>query len=99
MVLIKISEVPSSRKALLERVIKYWKIKLETICDQNTVIATHKGEIVSVYKILGGMIAPHNPGRIEFKLEEIESDLKGKRIVSKTSNPCTILSELNFKDL
>lgn len=36
-------------------------------------------------------------GKIAFELEEIESDLRGKTIVTKTSNPCTIVETLEFK--
>lgn len=97
MVLIKISEVPSNRSALMERVRKSWRIKLETACNQNTVIATHKGEIVAVYKILGGMVSPNIQGRIEFKLKEIESGLKGRKIITRTPNPCTIVDKIVFK--
>jgi len=97
MVLIKISEVPSNSAQLMERVSKSWKRKLETVSNQDTAIVTHRGEIVAVYKILGGMVAPHCPGRIEFVLEAIESELKGRKIISKTSNPCIIVEQLNFK--
>ncbi|MGH4139383.1 hypothetical protein [Clostridium sp.] len=98
MVLIKISEVPQSSAQLLERVSRSWKRKLETVSKQDTAVVTHRGEIVAVYKILGGRVAPHCQGRIEFVLEEIESDLKGRKIVSRTSNPCIIVEKLNFKE-
>ena len=56
-----------------------------------------KGQILEVYKILGYSNDAIENDRIAFELEEIESDLRGKTIVTKTSNPCTIIENLEFK--
>lgn len=50
-----------------------------------------------MFKILGYEDDKISEGRIAFELEEIESDLKGKTIITKTSNPCTIVDTLVFK--
>ncbi|MCE9674433.1 hypothetical protein LPC27_01535 [Paraclostridium bifermentans] len=50
-----------------------------------------------MFKILGYEGDKISEGRIAFELEEIESDLKGKTIITKTSNPFTIVDTLVFK--
>ncbi|MFS1519448.1 hypothetical protein V1503_23765 [Bacillus sp. SCS-151] len=97
MVLIKIKEVPSSREALKERVRRAWRINPNRLYNQDQAIAVHKGEVLEVYKILGYTKDAIEPDRVAFELEEMESDLKGKHIVSRTSNPCTIVDSLDFK--
>ncbi|MGL5244862.1 MAG: hypothetical protein ACRC7R_06800 [Sarcina sp.] len=97
MVLIKVSEVPSNREGLKERVRRAWRITSKRLEDQDTVIAVYKSEILAVYKLLGYENDEIEPKRMAFQLEEIESDLKGKKIVTKTANPCTIINKLEFK--
>jgi hypothetical protein len=99
MVLIKINIVPSSRKALKERVERAWRINPNRLYNQDTLIVTYSGEILEVYKILSYKKDSIEDKRIAFELEEIDSDLKGKKIVTKTPNPCTIIHELKFKDI
>ena len=97
MILIKVSEVPTTREGLKERTSRAWRINPSRLYNQDTVISVYRGEILEVYKILGYEADKISEGRVEFKLEEIESDLKGKTIITKTSNPCTIVDTLVFK--
>lgn len=97
MVLIKVNEVPTTREGLKERTSRAWRINPSRLYNQDTVISVYRGEILEVYKILGYGADKISKGRIAFELEEIESDLKGKTIITKTSNPCTIVDTLVFK--
>lgn len=97
MVLIKINEVPNDKISLRNRVSKSWRINPNRLYNQSEVIAVYKGEVLEVYKILNYKPSEIEPGRVEFELEEIESNLKGKLIETKTSNPCTIIDTLKFK--
>ncbi|MGL5652482.1 MAG: hypothetical protein ACRDDE_12075 [Paraclostridium sp.] len=97
MILIKVSEVPTTREGLKERTSRAWRINPSRLYNQDTVISVYRGEILEVYKILGYEADKISEGRVAFKLEEIESDLKGKTIITKTSNPCTIVDTLVFK--
>lgn len=97
MIIIKISEVPNSKEGLRERVRKHWRIDANRLYNQDTVIAVYKGEILEVYKLLGYEESNEYKGRVEFKLEEMESDLKGRKIDYRTANPCTIVEKKNFK--
>lgn len=99
MVLIKIKEVPSNIEGLRERTTKAWRINKNRLFNQDKLISTYKGEILQVYKILSYDYDEKESPRIAFKIEEIESNLKGKKIVTKTANPCTIIDEdkLEFK--
>ena len=99
MVLIKINEVPTTREGLRERTSRAWRINPSRLYNQDKLISVYKGEILEVYKILGYEIDESLDGRVVFNLEEIESDLKGKKIVTKTANPCTIVETLTLKDL
>jgi hypothetical protein len=97
MVLIKVKVVPPTREELRERVRKAWRINPNRLYNQDTVVATYKGEILEVYKILSYTTVPEEDNRVAFELEEITTDLKGRKIVSRTANPCTIVEELEFK--
>jgi hypothetical protein len=97
MVLIKVNEVPTTKEELKDRTRRAWRINPSRLYNQDTVISVYRGEILEVYKLLGYGKDKISEGRIAFELEEIESDLKGKSIITKTSNPCTILEQLNFK--
>lgn len=97
MVLIKVNKVPTTRDGLKERTSRAWRINPSRLYNQDTVISVYRGEILEVYKILGYGDDKISEGRIAFELEEIESDLKGKTIITKTSNPCTIVDTLVFK--
>lgn len=97
MVLIKIKEVPNDKDSLRERVRKSWRINPNRLYNQEQVIAVYKGEILEVYKILNYKASEVEAGRVEFELKEIESELKGKKIETRTSNPCTIINNLEFK--
>lgn len=97
MVLIKISEVPTTKEGLKLRTSRAWRINPSRLNNQDTVISVYRGEILEVFKILGYEDDKISEGRISFELEEIESDLKGKTIITKTSNPCTIVETLVFK--
>lgn len=97
MVLIKINEVPNDKIALRNRVRKSWRINPNRLYNQSEVLAVYKGEILEVYKILSYKRCEDDFSRVEFDLEEIESNLKGKIIETKTSNPCTIINTLTFK--
>jgi hypothetical protein len=96
-VLIKVNEVPSSSKELKERVRRAWRINPNRLYNQATLIAVYKGEILEVYKIISYTKDTEYTNRIAFELEEIESDLKGKVIITKTNNPCTIIKDIQFK--
>lgn len=97
MVLIKVNEVPTTKEGLKDRTRRSWRINPSRLYNQDTVISVYRGEILEVYKILGYGADKILDGRIAFELEEIESDLKGKKIITKTSNPCTIVETLEFK--
>lgn len=97
MVLIKVSEVPTTKEGLKLRTSRAWRINTSRLNNQDTVILVYRGEIVEVFKILEYEDDKISEGRIAFELEEIESDLKGKTIITKTSNPCTIVDTLVFK--
>lgn len=97
MVLIKVNEVPTTKEGLKDRTRRSWRINPSRLYNQDTVISVYRGEILEVYKILGYGADKISDGRIAFELEEIESDLKGKKIITKTSNPCTIVETLEFK--
>jgi hypothetical protein len=99
MVLIKVKEIPipPTKDNLRERVRKAWRINPNRLYNQDTVVAVYKGEILEVYKILSYTTVPEEDDRVAFELEEITTDLKGKKIVSRTANPCTIVEELEFK--
>lgn len=97
MVLIKVNEVPTTKEGLKDRTRRAWRINPSRLYNQDTVISVYRGEILEVYKILGYGADKISDGRIAFELEEVESDLKGKKIITKTSNPCTIVETLEFK--
>lgn len=97
MVLIKVNEVPTTKEGLKDRTRRAWRINPSRLYNQDTVISVYRGEILEVYKILGYGADKISEGRIAFELEEVESDLKGKKIITKTSNPCTIIENLEFK--
>lgn len=97
MVLIKVNEVPTTKEGLKDRTRRAWRINQSRLYNQDIAISVYRGEILEVYKILGYGSDKISKGRIAFELEEIESDLKGKKIITKTSNPCTIVETLEFK--
>jgi len=97
MVVIKINEVPNTRKGLKDRIRRSWRIDKNRLYNQDTLIAVYKGEILEVYKILSYEKDIVDEKRVAFELEEIESDLKGRKIDYKTANPCTIADTLTFK--
>ena len=97
MVLIKVSEVPTTKEGLKDRTRRAWRINPSRLYNQDTVISVYRGQILEVYKILGYGADNISEGRVAFELEEIESNLKGKTIITKTSNPCTIVDSLEFK--
>lgn len=99
MILIKLSEVPNTKEALKDRTRRAWRINSNRLYNQDKVVVAHKGEILEVYKLLGYTKDAIREDRVAFELEEIESDLKGRVIETKTSNPCTIVdeNELIFK--
>lgn len=100
MVLIKISEVPNTKEGLKDRTKRAWRINSSRLYNQDKVMVVYKGEILEVYKLLGYTKDAIEENRIAFELEEMESNLKGKVIETKTSNPCTIVNEdeLVFKN-
>ena len=97
MVLIKVNEVPLTKEGLKERTRRAWRINPSRLYGQDTLISVYKGQILEVYKILGYANDTIESNRVAFELEEIESDLRGKIIITKTSNPCTIVENLEFK--
>lgn len=97
MVLIKVNEVPTTKEGLKDRTRRAWRINPSRLYNQDTVISVYRGQILEVYKILGYGEDKISEGRVAFELEEIESNLRGKTIVTKTSNPCTIVDNLEFK--
>ena len=97
MVLIKVNEVPTTKEGLKERTRRAWRINPSRLYGQDTLLSVYKGQILEVYKILGYTNDAIENDRIAFELEEIESDLRGRNIITKTSNPCTIVENLEFK--
>ena len=100
MILIKISEVPNTKKELKERTRRAWRINSSRLYNQDKVMVAYKGEILEVYKLLGYTQDAIRKDRVAFELEEIESNLRGRVIETRTSNPCTIINEdeLVFKN-
>lgn len=100
MVLIKISEVPKTKEGFKDRTRRAWRINSNRLYNQDKVMVVYRGEILEVYKLLGYNKDAIEEDRIAFELEEIESNLKGRVIETKTSNPCTIINEneLIFKN-
>jgi hypothetical protein len=98
MVIIKINEVPNSKEALKERVKRSWKMDKGRLYNQIDLAAVYRGEILEVYKILSYDTDLIDKDRVAFKLEEISSSLKGKKIKYPTSNPATIcdIHDLQF---
>lgn len=97
MVLIKVNEVPTTKEGLKDRTRRAWRINPSRLYGQGTLISVYRGKILQVYKILGYGIDKIEHDRVAFELEEIESDLIGRRIDTKTSNPCTIIDDLIFE--
>lgn len=93
MIIIKVSEVPNSKEGLKDRVRRAWRINKDRLYNQDKLIAVYKGEILEVYKVLSYGVDQLESNRVAFELEEIPSDLKRKRIIYKTANPCTIVNE------
>lgn len=97
MIVIKINEVPNSKEGLKERTRRAWKINQDRLYNQETLISVYKGEILEEYKVLGYGPDKSEPNRVAFELEEVStSNLKGKRINYRTSNPCTIVDPLKL---
>jgi hypothetical protein len=94
MIIIKINEVPTSKEGLKQRVQRAWKINPSRLYNQKELIAVYKGEILEVYTVLGYEKDKEHEGRIAFELDEITSDLKGKKINYRTANPCTIIDDV-----
>ncbi|MCT6901911.1 MAG: hypothetical protein M3Z48_01625 [Lactobacillus sp.] len=91
MLIIKVNEVPNSKEGLKERVRRAWRINTDRLYNQKELIAVYKGEILEVYKVLSYGKDQIEEKRVAFELEEIPSELKGKKIIYKTANPCTIV--------
>ncbi|MBU5253326.1 hypothetical protein KQI46_15670 [Lysinibacillus capsici] len=91
MLIIKVNEVPNSKEGLKERVRRAWRINTDRLYNQKELIAVYKGEILEVYKVLSYGKDQIEEKRVAFELEEISSELKGKKIIYKTANPCTIV--------
>jgi hypothetical protein len=98
MIVIKVNEVPNSKQGLKNRVRRAWRISPDRLYNQENLIAVFKGEILEVYKVLSYGKDQFEENRVAFELEEIPSELKGKKIIYKTANPCTIVDvqNLNF---
>ncbi|TYR81189.1 hypothetical protein FZC66_04815 [Priestia megaterium] len=99
MIVIKVNEVPNSKEGLRDRVRRAWRISQDRLYNQEELMAVYKGEILEVYKVLSYGKDQIEENRVAFELEEIPSDLKGKRIEYKTANPCTIVDVQNLKFL
>lgn len=92
MIVIKVNVVPNSRTELLERVHRAWRINPGRLFNQERLIAVYKGEILEEYEVKGYAPDKIDPKRVAFDLDIIAgSNLKGKKIDYKTSNPCTII--------
>lgn len=100
MILIKVNEVPPSKEALKDRVMRAWRMNMDRLYNQKELIAIYRGEILEMYKILSYKKDEQQPDRVAFELEEIDNELKGRKIISRTSNPATIveLNKLEFID-
>ena len=96
MIVIKVNEVPNSKERLKDRVRRAWRISLDCLYNQEELIAVYKGEVLEVYKVLSYAKDQIEENRVAFELKEIPSELKGKKIVYKTANPCTILDKENL---
>jgi hypothetical protein len=99
MIVIKVNEVPNSKQGLLERARKAWRINPDRLYNQDEAIAVYKGEILEVYEVKGYRPDDQQEERVQFDLSEKPSNLKGRKIVYRTANPCTIVepSKLVFQ--
>ncbi|AIQ20683.1 MULTISPECIES: hypothetical protein [unclassified Paenibacillus] len=91
MIIIKVNEVPNSKESLKARVRRAWRMNVDRLYNQEELAAVYRGEILEVYKIISYKKDEQRPDRVAFELEEISSQLKGKKIIYKTANPATIL--------
>lgn len=96
MIVIKVNEVPNSKEGLRDRVRKAWRISLDRLYNQEELIAIYKGEVLEVYTVLSYEKDQIEENRVAFELKEISSELKGKKIIYKTANPCTIVDKENL---
>lgn len=96
-IVIKVNEVPNSKEGLRDRVRRAWRINIDRLYNQENLMAIYKGEILEVYKVLSYGKDQLEENRVAFDLEEISSELKGKRIEYKTANPCTIVDIKNLE--
>lgn len=90
-IIIKVNEVPPSREGLKDRVHRAWRINPGRLYNQTELIAVYRGEILEVYNVKGYQQDEEQPDRVKFDLEEKDSPLKGRKIVYRTANPCTIV--------
>ncbi|OXS74188.1 hypothetical protein [Domibacillus enclensis] len=97
MIIIKVNVVPNSKEGLRDRVRRAWRISQDRLYNQDELMAVYKGEILEVYKVLSYGKDQIDENRVAFEIEEKESDLKGKKIVYKTANPCTIADVENLE--
>ena len=104
--LIKLKELPLSKEGLKERASGNWGISQEKLVNVEYVIVSYKTEIVAVYKLntifeSDELWGKKNKNRLKFDFEETDkfSELKSKKIISRTSNPVSTLlgSDLVFK--
>lgn len=91
MVVIKLKSLPQGDESLKERVEKAWRININRLSNQNTLIALYKGEILEVYNILNCKKDTEKKDRVVFKLKETQNNFKCNQINYKTRNPCTII--------
>ncbi|MBJ8107867.1 MULTISPECIES: hypothetical protein [Bacillus cereus group] len=83
MIVIKVKEVPNSKDGLKNRVQRAWRINLDRLYNQDKLMAVYKGDILEVYKVLSYQKDTLETNRVAFELEEISSELKGKKLFIK----------------
>lgn len=93
MIVIKLNDVPDTKESLKKRTSRAWKTRLERLQNQKELICLHKGKILAAYKVLSYAPDKQDPKRVEFELEEISSELVGRKLVYKTGYPCTIVDK------
>jgi hypothetical protein len=74
-----------------------WRITLNKLYTQKKLIVVYKGQVLEEYDIIECCRHPKNDNSSYFILSKTENSyLKNKIIKTKTSNPCTIVSEITL---
>jgi len=88
-----------NEKDLRERASGEWRITPAKVNKIKTAFVLYKGQIIAEYEVGSRIIYDRDSGRTTFDLVSVsQSNLKGKFLESKTSNPCYTIKEKDFQD-